>query len=160
MMCDKCKKNPATTHIKTVTNGVVNETNLCSYCAAEQGYNNFGKISLTNMLASMFGDGIGKLDSVTTRCNCCGAAFSDIVESGRLGCSECYNVFKEHLMPSLIRLHGKASHIGNRPAGVNEENNQQKINDLKENLKLAVKNEEFETAAKIRDQIKELEGNK
>lgn len=159
MMCDNCGKNPATTHLKTVVNGVVHENHLCSYCAANQGYGNIGKLSLTNMLASMFGESISSGEPISKRCECCGASFSDIAQSGRVGCSECYNTFRQELMPSLNRLHGKAAHIGNAPYEQKpEETVQDKIKKLKAQLSDAIKAEEFENAAKLRDEIRALEG--
>ena len=74
MLCDKCGKNNATTHIKQIINGVVTERNLCSSCAAEEGYSKFPHGGLADMLASMFGDisGLG-IESNETRCPVCGA---------------------------------------------------------------------------------------
>lgn len=160
MMCDKCGKNPATTHLKTVINGVASEINLCSYCAAESGYGNFGKISLANMLASMLGE--GKVAIPTgKRCDCCGCSFTDIVESGRVGCSNCYKIFKNELMPSLNRLHGKALHVGSVPEDLKNikkpKTTEDVIKELREKMTSAIKNEAFEEAAKLRDEIKKLE---
>ena len=53
MICEKCGKNNATTHIRSVVNGVVVEKNLCGYCAAKEGYSNLSDNSLTQMLASV-----------------------------------------------------------------------------------------------------------
>lgn len=159
MMCENCGKNPATTHLKTVVNGVVHENHLCSYCAANGGYTNVGELSLTNMLASMFGESISSGKPVSKRCECCGASFSDIAQSGRVGCSECYTTFKNELLPSLNRLHGKAIHIGSVPEEEKkEQTSYEKINLLKVKLAEAIKAEEFENAAKLRDEIRSLEG--
>ena len=158
MMCEKCGKNPATTHVKTVINGVMHEKNLCAYCAAKEGYGNLNHLSLANMLASMFGDSIqsGRLSS--KRCACCGSLFSDIVESGRVGCSECYDTFREELMPSLQRLHGKTTHVGKVPETVQKTpSREDRLKELREQLSAAVSAEEFEQAAKIRDEIRLIE---
>lgn len=161
MMCDKCGKNLATTHIKTVINGEVREHNLCSFCAAKQGYSSFGGLSLSNMLSSMLEDSTQISSAHRVRCRCCGSSFSDIAESGRAGCSECYETFKKELLPSLSRLHGKVKHIGRAPEGFTMyEEKEQKIENLKKELKAAVEREEFETAAKLRDEIKAMEGEK
>lgn len=161
MMCENCGKNPATTHLKTVVNGVVHENHLCSYCAANAGYSNMGGLSLTNMLASMFGESVSKGKPISKRCDCCGASFSDIAQSGRVGCSECYTTFRKELLPSLNRLHGKAIHIGNSPeVEKKEETSEEKIKKLKVKLAEAIKAEEFEEAAKLRDEIRALEGEK
>lgn len=159
MMCEKCGKNPATTHLKTVLNGVVHENHLCSYCAANEGYGNIGTLSLTNMLASMFGESVSRGKPISKRCECCGASFSDIAQSGRVGCSECYTTFRNELIPSLNRLHGKAIHIGNTPSSEKaEETPEEKIKNLKNKLSEAIAAEEFENAAKLRDEIRKLEG--
>ena len=103
MLCEKCGKNHATTHIKTVVNGVVKEYNLCPYCAAKYGYTTN---SLAGMLASMFGEiSSGQLSKHQTKCSVCGAAFSDIAKTGKVGCSECYTVFYNDLLPYLKRVH-------------------------------------------------------
>ena len=74
MLCDKCGKNNATTHIKQIINGVVTERNLCSSCAAEEGYSKFPHGGLADMLASMFGDisGLGT-EADETCCPVCGS---------------------------------------------------------------------------------------
>lgn len=161
MMCDLCGKNPATTHVRSVVNGTVKEENLCSYCAAKKGYGSFGKLSLANMLASMFGDSIESGNSTKERCSCCGSSFSDIVESGKAGCSECYKVFSSELEPSLSRLHGKVKHVGKIPNTVlsKESENRKIIESMRDQLKQAVKNEQYETAAELRDKIKSMEEN-
>ena len=83
MLCEKCGKNNATTHIRTVVNGVVREVNLCGYCAAKEGYATVGHNSLAGMLASMLGEVSNPhIASKTVKCPICGASFSDIAESG------------------------------------------------------------------------------
>ena len=160
MMCDKCGKNPATTHLKTVINGAVKEDHLCSFCAAEIGYTSFGSISLPNMLATVFGKTASTaLGASNKRCECCGASFSDIAQTGRMGCSECYSTFKAELLPTLNRLHGKAVHVGNAPKTDDTKIKlSEKIAELKAKLSKAVSCEEFEKAAELRDEIRRLEG--
>ena len=116
MLCDKCGKNNATTHIKQIINGVVTERNLCSSCAAEEGYSKFPHGGLADMLASMFGDisGLG-IESNETRCPVCGSRFSDIAETGKAGCAECYKTFYSELLPYLKRVHGSVKHVGKVP---------------------------------------------
>jgi len=157
MMCEKCGKNPATTHVKTVINGVIRQNHLCSYCAAKEGYNSFGNLSLANLLTSMFSD-TASGNTISRRCECCGSSFSDIVESGRVGCSECYETFREELLPSLNRLHGKALHVGTAPVKEisPKETLEQKIANLKADMQKAIESEDFEKAAKLRDEIKSL----
>ena len=96
MLCENCKKNTATTHIRTVINGVVIEKNLCGYCAAMSGYSKFVNNGFASMLTSMFSDELASATLKETRCECCNTRFSDIAESGKMGCSECYETFKKY----------------------------------------------------------------
>lgn len=157
MMCEQCGKNAATTHIHTVINGVVTEKNLCGYCAANMSFGNNG---IMNMLASMFGESLREIPGISEiRCECCGASFSDIAETGKAGCSNCYKTFEKQFMPSLQRLHGKTKHIGKKPPYHREADEKaDKIKALKKQLDEAIKTEKFERAAVLRDEIKKAEG--
>lgn len=158
MLCQKCGKNTATTHIKTVINGKVTEQSLCGYCAAKTGYtgNNF-----SNIFASMLGHAInGGAYNVARRCECCGATFADIAEGGKVGCANCYKEFGEELLPYLKRIHGSVNHTGKNPGSkqlvVAESKNS--VSELKAKLASLVAAEKYEEAAVIRDEIKRLEG--
>ena len=161
MMCEKCGKNHATTHIKTIVGGVVREKNLCGYCAASEGYGNIGHNSLSQMLSSVFGDAL-ELGSpkIKLRCPCCGVAFSDIAETGKVGCSECYKTFYTELLPYLKRVHGSTKHAGKVPnkAPLIVRPKTESLSDLRQRLNELVSNEMFEEAAIVRDKIKKLEG--
>ena len=161
MLCERCHKNTATTHIRTVINGVVTEKNLCGYCAALSGYSKFTNNSFASMLASMFGDELATGNIREARCECCGTAFSDIAETGKMGCSECYSTFKNRLSPYIRRVHGTTEHTGKRPAGTSGglvAVSEQSIKDkLRGELLEAVKAEEFEKAAELRDKIRKIE---
>lgn len=159
MLCEKCGKNHATTHIKTVVNGITKEYNLCDSCAANSGY---ATNSLTGMLASMFGD-FTKYESpiIKTKCSVCGASFSDIAKSGKVGCAECYNTFYEELLPYLKRVHGSTKHVGkvpcSAPLAVIEKG--ETIEELRNQLNRLVREENYEQAAVVRDKIKEMEAD-
>lgn len=161
MLCEKCGKNNATTHIRSVVNGVVTEKNLCAHCAAEEGYAGFSGGGLTQMLASVFGDALTSKSALhSKRCKCCGAAFSDIAESGKAGCSECYTTFYEDLAPYLKRVHGATKHAGRVPnrAPLTVTSKDDTVAALRMKLNGLIKEERFEEAAEVRDRIKQLEG--
>ena len=163
MMCEKCGKNHATTHIKTIVDGVVREKNLCGYCAASEGYNSLGTNSLSQMLSSVFGDAL-ELGAKQSKpcCPCCGASFSDIAETGKVGCSECYKTFYAELLPYLKRVHGSTKHAGKVPnkAPLIVRPREETVADLRQRLNELVSNEMFEEAAVVRDKIKKLEEEK
>ena len=82
---------------------------------------------------------------------------------GRLGCAQCYVAFKASLAPLLKRIHGSTQHIGKSPSPVAAKELkittklQEDLEAVKSALQKAVKNEEFEEAASLRDKIKFLE---
>ena len=161
MLCEICNKNPATTHIKTIINGVVTEKNLCGYCAAKSGYSKFVNNGFASMIASMFGDELATGTIRESSCSCCGTRFSDIAETGKMGCSHCYEAFKDKLVPYLKRVHGTTEHIGKRigksSSSLAPVTNKSKKEALRNEMLLAVQNEDFEKAAQLRDEIKKIE---
>ncbi len=160
MLCDNCGKNNATTHIKQMVNGIIQETYLCDECASKQGYSNFSNGNISDMLSLMFGEATpSKLNMLS--CPVCGSTFTDIANSGKAGCTECYNTFYNELLPYLRRVHGNVLHTGKIPAKLTLEKAQTETADtLKEELKRLINEEKFEEAAIIRDKIKDLEGIK
>ena len=157
MLCEKCGKNHATTHIKTVVNGIVREYNLCSACAAQNGY---ASNSITGMLASMLGDMTSTRLQNQKTCQVCGATFSDIAHNDKMGCSECYNTFKEEVLPYLKRVHGATHHTGKIPnrAPLIVKPKEITVEELRQELTRMVAEEKYEEAAKLRDKIREMEG--
>lgn len=162
MLCQNCGKYEATTHVKRIINGETAEAHLCSDCANALGYTDvFGGFTNTfsDLLGSFFGDSsVGALSSKTIRCDKCGNTFNDIVSSGKIGCADCYNTFYEKLLPSLQRLHGKTHHEGKTPKAVKIDafSVEDKIERMEQELKDAVSCQNFEKAAKLRDEIKAL----
>jgi len=162
MLCQNCERNEATTHIKRVINGDTAETHLCGDCAAHLGYGDF---------FSGFGFNLGDLfggllepalltagDPQVKRCPKCGCSFEDIAREGKLGCAECYTTFYDKLLPSLQRIHGRIQHSGKVSETSGEENKKaNRLEELKEELKTAIAEQNFELAAKLRDEIKEME---
>lgn len=161
MLCERCGKNDATTHIRSVINGVVHEENLCDKCAASAGYNDFGHNSLAQMLASMLGEAqsVGITNTIK-RCSCCNASFSDIAKSGKVGCAKCYETFYEELLPYLKRVHGATKHNGRIPnrAPLAVAQTEETVDSLRMKLSRLVSEEKFEEAAIVRDKIKKMEG--
>ncbi len=163
MLCEKCGKYAATTHIKTSINGKITEQNLCGYCAAKGGYTGFGSNSISNLLASMFGQSLQMSSGEEqVRCGCCGSSFEDIAKTGKVGCSMCYDEFGNKLIPYLKRIHGSVRHVGKTPGRKDlvVTNSNDSINELKAQLANLVAMENYEQAAVVRDEIKRLEGEK
>jgi len=162
MLCQKCGKTQATVHYKQIINGQASESHLCEACAGEMGYGNLLQIgSFDNGLGGMLSQMLGGSGTARPRgktCPLCGATAEDISESGRVGCAECYTVFEDMLTPFIRRIHGNTSHAGRLPQGADTAIKlRRQIDTLKKDLKKAIKEQEFERAAELRDEIKALE---
>lgn len=165
MLCQNCGANNATSHIHSVINGVVHDKYLCCECAKKYRNSNFEDDGLLKILTSFLNEGVPNIKNSIQKCDCCGTSLYDISKTGKVGCCNCYNVFKNELIPTLVRIHGRTSHVGKNPYEYTEKatnqptNNDEKIENLKRELSTAVANEEYEQAAILRDEIKALEGN-
>jgi protein arginine kinase activator len=164
MMCDACGKKEATVHLTEIVNDKITKLHLCEACAKDKGAEMEEHFGLSDLLAGLADLGAHAEPEAMAmiKCQSCGFTYQDFKKVGRFGCSECYESFKKQLDPLLKRIHGSNRHIGKVPlsAGktVKETTVLQSIKELKAQLEKAVQSEDFETAAKLRDKIRELEG--
>ncbi len=163
MLCDHCKKQTATTHVKQTVNGKTTEMNLCSDCAVEQGlspsFSNFG-FDFGDFWGSLFAEPAKRMREDTVRCPDCGHSFREIAEIGRPGCPTCYVTFYDRLLPSIQRIHGKTQHTGKIGEQADDTaKTEHELKMLREQLEQCVANQEFERCAQLRDRIRELEGD-
>jgi protein arginine kinase activator len=167
MLCQQCHMREANVHYKQIINGNKVEMHLCSQCAEEKGKLTFSpQLSLGSLL---WGFGFGGADDAgypgigqqqVLRCSMCGMSFDDFRRIGKLGCPNCYRVFRDNLEPILRRLHGSTEHTGKVPARMADAiKTTNELERLKAELAAAVENEQYEKAAELRDRIRELENN-
>ncbi|HPZ00905.1 MAG TPA: UvrB/UvrC motif-containing protein [Clostridiales bacterium] len=163
MLCQNCGKNEATTHIKKITNGERVSLHLCHNCAVHLGYTDLLSgigANLGSFLQSFFPLTAPETEE-EQHCPTCGFTFRDIVRTGMMGCADCYTTFYDKLRPSLTRIHGRASHVGKTAATVEQgAYRQEKIATLKKQMEEAIQTQDFEQAAKIRDELNMLGGGK
>lgn len=161
MKCDVCKETEATVHLTQIISGAMHKIDLCEACAKAKGVSDPTGFSLADLLL-----GLGQTEnpsssttsSTEMRCAGCGMTQSDFKKSGRLGCARCYETFGEALAPLLKSMHKGEQHIGKSPPGHSENLAvAERLKLLRRDLEHAVKSENFEVAAELRDRIKNLE---
>jgi protein arginine kinase activator len=92
-----------------------------------------------------------------TKCPKCGFSLPDFKKAGRLGCAQCYVAFREPLQGLLKTMHKGTKHVGKTPqSAAHSANTAENIGQLQSHLDLAIKAENFEQAAILRDQIRQL----
>jgi protein arginine kinase activator len=91
-------------------------------------------------------------------CPNCGITFREFREHGRFGCPLDYDIFKEQLAPLLENIHGETQHAGKAPKGAPAgSRHQYELIRLRRELAAAIEQEEYEAAAKLRDEIQAFE---
>jgi protein arginine kinase activator len=170
MVCERCKINDATIHLTEIIKNVKSEIHLCENCAREIGLNaklsNF-TLSIPEMLSFLDANEINER-SDDLRCKTCNYSFIDFSKTGKLGCPDCYESFKDALAPTILSHHGEKKHIGKSPVyGITSlkeaparasSDMHASCAELQRQLKSAVLEERYEDAAVLRDRIKEIMG--
>lgn len=164
MKCEQCETREAVIHLTQIVDNELSTVHLCETCAAEKGLEpsvHGGQLPLADFLAQMSkGLPAESTSSTANGCSFCGLELDEFKKTGRLGCSHCYVTFEPHLKSLLKRLHGGTQHLGKvyLPPDPSEADRAKRLAGLRRKLERAVESEDFERAAEIRDQIRELEG--
>lgn len=166
MLCQDCNKREASVHLTQIINNEKVVLNLCKICAEKRGFHSpfeHMPFPLAEFVAGMTGPstkGAGKSAKtarVDIKCKSCGLTFSEFGKIGRLGCAACYEAFRPELTDILRKIHGSAEHRGHRAGTPSSEIEPVKEElRLRDELKKAIEEEDFEAAAKLRDRIREL----
>lgn len=159
MLCDVCKKREAVVHITTFTKGQRTEVHLCAECAKTQ--DEFKQLREFNIFDNDFFRKMAYPNTDASkdepRCTSCGMTYSEFNKEGRFGCPDCYEAFREETPALLRRIHGHSKHIGKVPnRGVGVFRTRTQIRRLQQHLERLVRDERYEEAAKVRDEIKAL----
>ncbi|CAB4244286.1 Modulator of heat shock repressor CtsR, McsA [Methylacidimicrobium sp. AP8] len=157
MKCHFCEA-PATVHLTQIVGGKVQKVHLCEKCAKEKGVSDPSVFSLADMLLGGTPDGERLLARNEPTCPQCGFTQSDFKKTGRLGCAHCYEVFAEAVESMLRDMHKGVIHKGKMPPKfLRHQFYQRRLEDLQESLRRAVREERYEEAALLRDEIAQLE---
>lgn len=172
-LCERCNK-PATVHLTEISGGKQTEVHMCDACAQEAGYVQQSHIPINELLNQFLKAHAQMTEGQTVRCSDCGMTWQEFKDTGLLGCMKDYERFEAQLQGVIERAQqGGNHHTGKVPAAsavaqATEATPAPKQEDpvklrqadllrLKKELARAVEDESYETAAKLRDQIKGLE---
>ena len=101
------------------------------------------------------------------RCPQCNMSFAEFARVGKFGCAGCYDVFGPLIEDNIKKIHGDIIHRGKKykkTVGIQQDSEEKKLED--EIIKLTMKQREavelenYELAAKCRDEIKALKERK
>ncbi|MCD4782044.1 MAG: UvrB/UvrC motif-containing protein [Candidatus Omnitrophica bacterium] len=161
MLCDICAKKKATVHLTEIVDDQMTEMHLCEDCAKEKSVQMEQQFGLADLLAGLtdFGKHVKNHKKDELKCHHCGMTYDEFRKLGRLGCSECYETFKDNLSSLLKKIHGANNHLGKAPCKLTAQARKKidSLQDFKTQLLKAIQLENFEKAAELRDKIRELE---
>lgn len=172
MLCEKCKKRTATVFYNENINGKSRSYSLCAECASKM--RDSGELQDVTSMVGSFADPFSELHDqffsgffgIPTlrgsvpeqKCPNCGTTYGEIAKSGKVGCPVCYETFGEELSGLLRSVHGTTAHTGSVPSRHRAKRERaDKLKTLRRDLDNAIKAEEYERAATLRDEIRSLE---
>lgn len=162
MMCELCGIREATIRFTQIINTKKKELHLCQTCAEEKGYTD-PMAALPKLIGGFILGILGetsataKPDEIDLTCRQCQLSWHEFKQTGLLGCSECYDSFARPLKDLLRKLHGSNKHIGNRPPTKRVVGSSNELETLQRELKQAIRTENYEYAAQLRDRIRDIE---
>lgn len=179
MKCDRCN-NEATIHEVVIHKGRKVDRRLCERCATEMGLEPTQSAPIQELLQKyVLAPAPPPTQLVRAErgavCSECNTSYGQFRSTGLLGCPACYAAFESKLGPVLERAHeGAARHVGKAPrralarvrsAGDRQEleailgdveQRARQIHQLRDQLEIAIKAEQYERAAAIRDDLRRM----
>ncbi len=160
--CDRCNR-PATHHSVEIIGGKKIEKHLCDIHAAEEGLTVSPAHKPIDELLTSFvkqqATGETTPKKRVAACEHCNTTWESFREKSLLGCPRCYGSFEAQLGTLLERAHeGGSHHVGKVPrrAGASEAR-QVQLTRMRQKLEEAVTAEDYELAARLRDDIRQIE---
>ncbi len=179
MKCDVCEKE-ATVFLTQIINGQMTTVNLCEECSKAKGVTEETGFGLAEAFLT---PGHRAEESMEAVCDACGFTASQLKKIGRMGCPECYTAFRDGLDSLLRNMHKGTRHVGKRPdrkgvvapqllprqravvppdppalpPPVPAPPSGEQLSKLRADLDLAVKEERYEDAAKLKAEIERLQ---
>lgn len=161
MICDVCKQNQATVFLTQIVDGKMQKVNLCESCSKEKGVTDPTGFALADLLL-----GLGAAQEIEkggglVKCPVCGFSQADFKKTGRLGCASCYETFSDALDSLIKGMHKGTEHKGKVPSRLARTmEREQQLKELQRELRKAVADENYESAAELRDRIRTIQADR
>lgn len=159
--CENCKEKMANVKLTEVVDGQKTKLFLCEDCAKKRGVT-ISQSPQEKVVSKVPKLSLASLGPIKKEkdlsCTHCGMTYEIFQNKSLLGCPKDYTVFEERIKGLLEKVHGSYQHKGKIPSKVAPDIAvERQILRLREKLNRAIKKEEYEKAAQIRDQLIKLE---
>ncbi len=163
MKCEICGLKDAVIHIRQIQKDLVHELHICEECAQEKGLirEEDSELPIANLLSGLLeGKDVTGAGDVKDVCPKCGLKASEFRKQGKLGCPECFQAFEKDVRAIVSQMAARPRHTGKLPRTLVVEHAAAVEGDgLREELREAVEQEDYELAAQLRDRLREMESN-
>lgn len=157
MICEHCHQRQASIYITEMINNSKVQTHVCPICAKkaqEKAYNQDSFQQFLTGLLKLQGNDIKELNNSNKVCGICGCTLDEFRKSSKLGCENCYEVFGPYIGQLIKRVQSANNHTGKLPKRMNKvEILSEKIEEVEQRLKLALMQEDYHEAARLRDKL-------
>lgn len=170
MICELCGKRQATVKLVKITDEIKKEQLFCSTCAIKMsgideesisdGMENldFNKL-IDSFLNYVNLDNENEEDLSEKKCGNCGMTYEQINKEEIIGCNKCYEVFEKEIEMMINKTQGIKYHKNkNIYKFISEKSDSKK--ELEYQLEEAIKFENYEKAAFLRDCLKTFDNKK
>lgn len=161
MKCDICGENDAVIFVQQVLGSKSVDLNLCTECARKRGIQATGgkiEFSVSGLLNGLFDQKASK-SAEAGPCPQCGTTLEELQKSGRLGCFRCANHYQREILILMRKYSAQNIHRGKYPKRLLSDSSIMADRELlKDMLKRAIADEDYESAADMRDRLKTLDG--
>ena len=159
MNCDVCQASQATVFLTQIVEGKMQKVNLCEACSKEKGVTDPVGFALADLLLGLGAAQEMERGGSVQKCPVCGFSQADFKKTGRLGCGACYHTFGDGLASLLKGMHKGTAHVGKIPARAQQSlERETQVKSLQRDLHKAVAAEDYESAAQLRDRLKQFDG--
>ena len=164
MKCDLCKIRDAVVHINTISNGIKTQLHLCKSCTkdikiVDQNniyYDDFLKAILSKTLDKSIDEKSNDLKQY--KCLMCNTTYEEFKKTSKFGCANCYKTFEKDINVILKKINVSTTHEGKYPIRkFGYLKTKKELQKIREKLKIAILEEEYELAVKLRDKIRNME---
>jgi protein arginine kinase activator len=165
--CSICGK-PATVHWTQIIDGKATNVHLCQNCAKKS--KNINSLiepiahALSLIKAQMESETEEETPAPSTpsapakQCPNCGLTSAELEKTNRPGCAHCYKVFEDELAKLIAHTQPGWRHEGKHPSGnALKSALRDALSKARQRMDAAIKTENYEDAAKLRDEIRKLE---
>ncbi|MDO4541456.1 MAG: UvrB/UvrC motif-containing protein [Bacillota bacterium] len=167
MLCQRCGNKEAVMQVTTVHNGMKKVEYICQDCENHMAGSNlsFNMNNPWQMMAKLM-EGMGMETGNSQAlagditCPSCGTTYREFSTRGRFGCGNCYDAFENRLEPLFDNIHFSHEYKGKMPQSPGLLEDEDKLAMLTREKEEAVAREDYERAAELQKQIRELKKKK